>query len=231
MYDNCVQTVQKNSASKKLECCLGNQSKQHSTNRSLRCSATYFAHHLNRNVPNFKIFAGGIASQEHRMFNRCVHLIFICNYQQHFSFNNYHCRGRKKTYPLGHFATVRVMVMKLQNDNCHHDRHSHNHHGAGKVLGCECRQRRCHVVSRSFLNVCPLEQLATHKQVKQTDEFALRKRLISRPHIKGEASPIDLCSRLFCQGQKMNICTQTGKVKIGAKICPKKREQKTEKKV
>lgn len=62
------------------------------------------------------------------------------------------------------------------------------------------------------LNDCPLEKLTKHKQVKQSDGFGLKKRSISRPQIKGEASLINLCSWLFCQREEMNICNQTGKV-------------------
>lgn len=38
------------------------------------------------------------------------------------------------------------------------------------------------------------------------------KRLISCSHMKGEASLIDLRSRLFCRGEKMSICSQTGEI-------------------
>lgn len=40
------------------------------------------------------------------------------------------------THPLGHLATVRVMVVVLQHDHCHYHREAHDDHGAGKILGC-----------------------------------------------------------------------------------------------
>jgi hypothetical protein len=59
-----------------------------------------------------------------------------------------------RTYPLGHLATIRVMVMVLQYNYCHHDGQAYDDHCAGEVLGCE--EKRCKVRPRPQERHCPL---------------------------------------------------------------------------
>lgn len=40
------------------------------------------------------------------------------------------------THPLGHLATIRVVVVVLQHDHGDYHREAHDDHGAGEVLGC-----------------------------------------------------------------------------------------------
>lgn len=55
-------------------------------------------------------------------------------------------------HPFWHFASMRVMMVKLQHNHCHHHRHSHYHHGAGKVLRCWLQQNKTKSLNFVCLN-------------------------------------------------------------------------------
>ncbi len=46
------------------------------------------------------------------------------------------------TYPFRHLPSVGIMVVELQNQDCHHHRQAHDHHGTSKVLSWREEEHR-----------------------------------------------------------------------------------------